>query len=334
MLVCILFATSVFSVQLKEEPFEITERDRLRAEELFRYPLRQDRSVIISMRWWNLDEQISHFLFGAGIAYALNRSILVEMRRYPLFQTQPKLQFQLNGITPEQINPPAFTRLRVAREFFCKSEVELEGNSSDPLLIRNFDDISSLYGNHFIAKRLKSLFGMHAGYFLLHHYVQLPEVFEEGEFLGVEIHSFETAKKAAHMQDPALITGNFSAAVETLRSVRVCAMSNDPRVVEKMEQIKVLPNDISGFAQLVRAKYFIGTYRSRMSNLVNMMRGRKGMMLNTDTGHILEMSNYQAGVLSPYEQNVEELEFTVNEKLRGCSDNIEELREVLHHFVL
>ena len=70
MLVCILFATSVFSVQFKEEPFEITERDRLRAEESFRYPLRQDRSVIISMRWWNLDEQILNFVF-RQIVYCL-----------------------------------------------------------------------------------------------------------------------------------------------------------------------------------------------------------------------------------------------------------------------
>lgn len=333
----VLLASFAFAIRLMDEPIEITEDDRRRAEETFRYPLRQDRSVIVSMRWWKLHEQMSHFLFGAALAYALNRSFQVEMRRYPLSSAQPALHFAIKDIPTHVTNPPSFTRLRVARELFCKSETELQANSSEPLLVRNFDDISSLYGNHFISQRLKSLFGMHAGYFLMHRYIELPETSGDTNFVGVEAQSFDSAKKAAHMRDPTLIAGNFSAAVARLTKdmhIPVRVMSNDSRIVELMQDVEPLSDDINGFAQLVAAKYFIGTYRSRLSNLINTMRGRKGLMLNTDTGNVLGMSNYQAGVLSPYEQNVEEFEFTVNEKLRSCQDNIDDLRDVLHHFVL
>lgn len=325
-------------LSLSEAPQEINETEIRRAEEVFRYPLREDASVIVSMRWSRLDEQISHFLFGAAIAYALNRSLKVEMRRYPLHKKQPEFQFRMKGIIPERVELKSFARLRVARELFCKTQKELEGNSSVPILIRNYDDISSLYGNHFIGGRLTELFGIHAGYFLLRHYIDLPEVKSGKGVLGVEVQSFDAAQKMGHMRNAKLLAANFSKAIESLTSgkknLKVHVMTNDTEILKHMKSLRQLPNNIEGFAKLVNAEYFLGTYRSKVSTLVNLMRGKKSLLLNTDNGNVLQMSNYQAGILSPFDQNVEEFEFTVNEKLRMCSDNLENLRTILHHFVL
>lgn len=324
-------------VSLSESLQEINETEIRRAEEVFRYPLREDASVIVSMRWWRLDEQISHFLFGAAIAYALNRSLKVEMRRYPLHKKQPEFKFRMKGIVPERVELKSFARLRVARELFCKTQKELEGNSSVPILIRNYDDISSLYGNHFIGGRLTELFGIHAGYFLLRHYIDLPEVNSGKGVLGVEIQSFDAAQTMGHMRNAKRLAANFTSAIESLtngKNLEVHVMTNNTKILKHMKSVGELPNNIEGFANLVNAEYFLGTYRSKLSTLVNLMRGKKSLLLNTDNGHVLEMSNYQAGILSPFDQNVEEFEFTVNEKLRMCNDNLENLRTILHHFVL
>jgi hypothetical protein len=140
-----------------------------------------------------------------------------------------------------------------------------------------------------------------------------------------------------HLRDPHLIAANFSSAIGPARA-NLLIVTNDTQIAallrNKIPSAQVLPEDARGLAGLVSASEFIGTYRSKLSVHVNTMRARRGSLVNTDTGDLLEMGNSQAGTLSPYMQDVEDVEFTVNERLRGCKDNIDDLRDVLRTFVL
>jgi hypothetical protein len=315
-----------------------------RASEAFRYPLNPDRHLIISMRWTSIEDQISHLIFGAALAYALNRTILVEMRRYPLSKPQPNFLFPFRNLTPALIDPPFFSRLRIDREFYCKSQTDFEPHSSPiPLLLRNFDDVSALYGNHFIGRRLRDLFGFHASFFLSHHFIDLSAVAPTSKrpIIGIDARSFVLSRRMPHLRKSSLIGANFTSAIHRIvnpLNYRIWLVTNATKIAafiqNKFEHVTVISDDGIGLAKLIAAKVFIGTYRSKLSLHVNSMRARPGWLLNTDNGDLLEMSNSQAGVLSPYVEDVEDIEFTVNERLRGCKDNIDDLRDVLQTFVL
>jgi hypothetical protein len=293
------------------------------------------------MRWTTLEDQVSHLLFGAALAYALNRSIRVEMRRYPLTKPQPQFLFEFRNVVPALIDPPAFSRLRISRELYCKSRADLETDApSIPILVRNFDDISALYGNHFVGRRLRELFGFHAALFLTHHLINLPAPAKTaGADIGVEAKSFVRSRRMKHLKESDLIAANFSQAISAAQAnARIVIVTNDTQIgyllQKKFPKAEVLFEDAQGLAELINAREFIGTYRSKLSVLVNTMRAKRGRLMNTDTGDLLEMGNSQAGMLSPYVQDVEDVEFTVNERLRGCRDNIDDLRDVLRTFVL
>jgi hypothetical protein len=307
-------------------------------------PLNPSSHVIISMRWAALEDQISHLIFGSALAYALNRSIKLEMRRYPLHKPQPPFLLKFRGLTPAPIDPPVFHRLRIARELYCKSQSDFEPDSpSVPILIRNFDDISALYGNHFVGRRLREMFGFHAALFLGHHFIDFS-AFSKGiqkNTIGVEAKSFVRSRRMKHLKDPILIAGNITKAIRQIpdsENARILLLTNDTQIVKHIQkafnQVEVLTEDWAGLARLIGAKHFVGTYRSKLSVHVNTFRARPGILVNTDTGDVLELSNSQAGILSPYLQDVEDVEFTVNERLRGCMDNIDDLRDVLQRFVL
>jgi hypothetical protein len=295
------------------------------------------------MRWTAIEDQLSHLIFGAALAYSLNRSLHLEIRRYPLAKPQPPLLLTLRDLAPRPTDPPTFMRLRIARELYCKSESDFRTDSpSIPILVRNFDDISALYGNHFVAGRLRDMFGLHAAFFLAHHLIDLPAAASAAKkTLGVEARSFTRSRRMAHLRDAALIIGNFTRAIQKVVNparYRIFVVTNDTVIgmglAKTLPNVEVLQDNMEGLATLVNAQVFIGTYRSKLSAAVNMMRGRAGWLLNTDTGDLMQMSNSQAGLLSPYIQDVEDVEFTVNERLRGCKDNIGDLREVLRNFVL
>jgi hypothetical protein len=252
------------------------------------------------------------------------------------------LLLALRDLSPRPTDPPTFLRLRIARELYCKSESDFRTDSpSIPILVRNFDDISALYGNHFVSGRLRDMFGFHAAFFLAHHLIRLPALVTKRRTLGVDARSFARSRRMAHLRNASLIAGNFTRAIQKVvnpAKFRIVVLTNDTAIAKRLEKelpnVEVLQEDMKGLAELVNADIFIGTYRSKLSTAVNMMRGTAGWLLNSDTGDLIHMSNSQAGLLSPYIQDVEDVEFTVNERLRGCRDNINELREVLRTFVL
>jgi hypothetical protein len=328
-------------IPLNSPDSELNESLIRRAAETFRYPLNPNSQLIISMRWTTLEDQLSHFIFGAALAFALNRSIRVEMRRYPLAGPQPDFFFALRGISMGLIDPPVFSRLRIARELYCKSQTDLETDlPSIPILVRNFDDISALYGNHFVGRRLRELFGFHAAFFIANRFVALPERSRKGT-VGVEVKSFVRSRRMKHLRDVDLIVANFTMAIGKIvdpAKERIVVVSNDTKIADRLKKswpnVEVMAEDARGLAELIGAREFIGTYRSKLATHVSTLRGRKGWLVNTDTGDLMEMGNSQAGILSPYIQDVEDVEFTVNERLRGCADNIDDLRDVLRTFVL
>jgi hypothetical protein len=320
---------------------EINESLILRAVEAFRYPLNPNRQLIISMRWTTLEEQISHFVFGAALAFALNRTIKIEMRRYPLSGPQPPFLFDFRDLVPARVDPLNFTRIRISREFYCKSAEDFE--TAAPIVVRNFDDISALYGNHFIGEKLRELFGFHAGFFLAHRFVNLSGYWKiaRRRRVGIEAKSFMGSRRMEHLKDGRLIASKFISAVHQIANpakYQIVVVTNDTTIAKEIRRnqttVKVMGEDCAGLARLIEAEKFIGTFRSKLSVHVNAMRAVPGWLLDTDTGKLLKMSNSQAGVLSPYVQDVEDSEFTLNERLRGCTDNIDDLRDVLQTFVL
>jgi sulfur transfer complex TusBCD TusB component (DsrH family) len=321
---------------------EINETEIRNAHRAFKLRLNPESHVIISMRWSSLEDQLGHFLFGAALAHCLNRSLLIEMRRYPLSNPQPPMLLKFRDLQVKLVDPPVFSRLRISREFYCKQEEDFRTDApSIPILIRNFDDMASLYGNHFLAKKLRSMFGYHAGYFLAHHYLNLSnEKLPWKSSLGVDARSFAAARRMKHLRDANLLAGNFSNVIKTLRkqNMGVYIMTNDTVMARGIGKIssdfKVSEDSWEAFTGLLQVNAFLGTYRSKLSYAVNMLRGVPGHMLNTDNGDLMEMSNSLAGLLSPYIQDVEDCEMTVNEKLRGCKDNIDDLREILTRFIL
>jgi hypothetical protein len=145
-----------------------------------------------------------------------------------------------------------------------------------------------------------------------------------------------------HLKEGKLIAGNFTRALASFKFKKVKVgydvMTNDSvvegAIKEMSKNVRILASSWKSFVNLVHCDVFVGTYRSKLSTAVNMLRAVRGYLLNTDTGDLMEMSNSQAGLLSPYVQDVEDCEFTVNERLRGCRDNIDDLREILQRFVL
>jgi hypothetical protein len=266
------------------------------------------------------------------------------MRRYPLSQQQPRFLLRFRDLKPKLFETETFSRLRISRELYCKTESDFRNESpSIPILLRNFDDISALYGNRFVSSRLVKLFGYHAALFLCHHFIDFSSFSESvpKASLGIEAHSFARARRMAHLRDAGQIVANFSRVLRQLvkpEQYKIYVMSNDTTITSQFRKqfpnVQIVTEDTNGLAALVHCSLFVGTYRSRLSNAVNMMRAVPGFLLNTDTGDLLNMSNSQAGVLSPFIQDVEDVEFTVNERLRGCKDNIQELRKVIDTFVL
>jgi hypothetical protein len=323
---------------------ELNESLIRRAAAAFSAPLDPASHVIVSMRWAALEDQLGHLIFGSALAYALNRSIKVEMRRYPLHRPQPAFLLKFRGLAPAPADPPDFQRLRIARELYCKSRADFETDApAVPILIRNFDDISALYGNHFVGGRLRELFGFHAALFLGHRLVDFSTFSKGtgGNTIGVEAKSFVRARRMKHLKDPILIAGNITKAIRSVPEsdkAKILLLTNDTQIAKfirsEFDHVEVLSEDFTGLGRLIGARHFVGTYRSKLSVHVNTLRARPGILVNTDTGDVLQLSNSQAGILSPYIQDVEDVEFTVNERLRGCKDNIDDLRDVLHRFVL
>lgn len=328
---------------------EISPKEVKKAYQTFSYPLDPNNSIIVSSRFSKLEEQFNHLIFGTALAYALNRSIKIEMRHYPLSEEQPQFHFQFQNLNePKLYDPDSFKRLRVARELFCKNESYFQTDSpSIPILVRNYDDISSLYGNHFIGTRLRSLFGIHAGYFLSNHFIKLDQnkalssSKDSDNVIGIDARTFEDVHRMKTLKNVKSIAQNFISFIEQIdpkKKSQILIVSNNNKLLNELQKklwnAETSTDDITGFTKLVGSKIFIGTYRSKFSQSVNMMRGVPGYLINTNTGDVINMSTSQTGVLQPYFQDVEDAEFTVNEKLRGCSDNIEDLRIVLDNFVL
>lgn len=323
---------------------EISPKEIKKAYQTFSYPLNPKSEIIVSSRFSNLEEQFNHFIFGTALAYALNRSIKLEMRHYPLSEEQPEFHFQFQNIDePKLQDPDSFKRIRVARELFCKNESYFQTDSpSIPILIRNYDDISSLYGNHFIGSRLRSLFGIHAAYFLSHHFIKLTKPkLSDTYVIGVDARTFDSVHRMKTLKDPKSIVKDFTSFLTKIdpdKKHKILIVSNNKNVLDGLQKslwnVEKCTDDINGFTKLVASKIFVGTYRSKFTQTVNLMRGVPGFLVNTNTGDVINMTTSQTGVLQPYFQDVEDAEFTVNEKLRGCQDNIEDLRIVLDNFVL
>ena len=337
---------------------EITIDEINKAYEAFKYPLNQDSFVIVSSRFESIEDQFHHFIFGTAIGYALNRSIKLEMRRYSESGEQPKWHLKFKNITGNDFNiglydTNNFMRLRVARELFCKNESYFQTDDpSIPILIRNFDDITTLYGNHFIGQRLRKLFGIHAVYFLAHHFLDklpLNYVSKESEnhqkVIGVEAYIFSNVYRMKALKDEQMIESHFINALERidpLKESKIVLFTNSKKLSKLLENsladykkdLIVLTDEERGFESLISVDFFIGTYRSKFSQAVNSIRGEAGILVNTNTGDIIPMSNSQTGTLQPFIQDIEDIPYTINEKLRGCEDNINELREILDVFVL
>ena len=64
----------------------------------FLKPLDPNSQIIISMRHQSLEAQLQHLVYGISLAYALNRSLIVEVRDYPLSKTQPKQRFNVSYV--------------------------------------------------------------------------------------------------------------------------------------------------------------------------------------------------------------------------------------------
>ena len=322
---------------------EITPEEIEAAYNTFSYPLNPKSYIIISSRFSTFEEQFNHFIFGSALAYALNRSIKIEMRHYPLSQPQPQFLFEFQNLNkPQLIDTDSYKRIRVARELFCKNESYFQTDSpSIPILIRNYDDITTLYGNHFLGQRLRKLFGFHSAYFLSNYFINLTHQTNDQYVIGINPINFNQVRKMTKMKNISLIVDNF---VKTVQKVdpesksQIVIVSNDQdlanQLKERLVNAVILENDIEGVSKLVAAKTFIGTYRSKFSQSINMMRGVPGYLVNTNSEDVIIMSNSQTGVLQPYYQDVEDVEFTINEKLRGCEDNIDDLRYILDNFIL
>lgn len=320
---------------------EITIDEINKAFNTFHSNLNPKSFLIISMRKETLEEQYSHFIFGAALAYALNRSIKIEMRNYPLSKAQPTFKFEFNGITPGLVEVEKFRRLRISREFYCKTEQELKGDPNIPILLRNYDEITTIYGNHFLSSRMKELFGMHAAYFLSNYYLKQNEVNVKADSIGIDARSFGSVRKNKFYKDPKKITKYFNQSIAALdkdKKLNIYIVSNNTQIATTLQSVlwnsKIVDDDATGFWTLVGCKTFVGTYRSRNSNAVQMTRGVAGYLVSTSFGECKQMSNSQSGILSPYLQNVEDVEYTTNEKIRGCRDNIDEIRELLDIFIL
>jgi hypothetical protein len=272
---------------------EINESMIRKAHEAMKAPRDPNSHVIISMRWNSLEEQLAHFIFGAGLAYALNRSIVVEMRHYPLTKEQPPIYLKFRDLNPELTDPPVFQRVRISREFYCKGESDFRTDSpSIPLLVRNFDDVTGLYGNHFIAQKLKERFGYHAGFFIAYRHLDLSGEKGWEKTIGVDARSFANVRRMKHLKEGKLIAGNFTRALANFKfnkgKVGYDVMTNDSVVEgairQKYKNVRVLSHSWKSFVDLVHCDVFVGTYRSKLSTAVNMLRAARGYLLNTDTG--------------------------------------------------
>jgi hypothetical protein len=115
-------------------------------------------SLIISNRFYSIEEQLQLFIFGASLAYALGRNITYETLHYPVNKPQPSSIKPINISSFQEYT--SFFRVRVARELTCKKLSYFP--SSIPLLVRNFETPILLYANHYLAPALKSKFGYDA----------------------------------------------------------------------------------------------------------------------------------------------------------------------------
>jgi len=298
---------------------------------------KRNGSVLISMRWESIADQIHHFLFGASIAYALDRSIVVEMKKYPLEMQQPTLKLPLIGVGTKVSPNSNFTRVNVVREFQCKNWEQIVGSDpSNVLIVRNYDPITSVYSNHVLSAILKEKFETHAPFFILRHHLK-PSIPKSDPYLAIDCQYFNT-RRMKSMSNITHIINLFGNLIKKSSYNRIIISTNNQHMQATLKNTfpdaEVLSESEESFWKLVGASSFIGTYRSKFSMAVSYARGVPNTLVDTLTSNIFLQSSYLSGVLSPYVQDIEDLDWTTNEKLRICDNNIDDLRDILNDYVL
>ena len=303
-------------------------------ESILNSALNPKREIVVSFRWNSFEQQFHHFIYGAALAYALNASFSLDMSLYPINMPQPPFLLKFKRPVTQTIgrNFSGFRRLRVARETYC-SDID----TSRPLLIRNYEQIYSLYSNHKIATRLRSMFGMDAAFHIAHSYLDVKDPQEDGSIF-IEASAME-ARKMKNIASPEKIAQTVANTIKQLNTTgkRIIIYTNKKTVQSSISRVvksAKFVNSINSINGAMTAETFVGTFRSQLANAINLIRGKSGYLMDTETQTVIKQRVYTAGILSPFKQDVEDTDVTINERLRPCADNYADLRGVISTFSL
>jgi len=329
----------LFIKALSIQPEEISDNEKELAKKTFQNNIGANGKLIISMRKNTVVEQYHHFIFGAALAYCLNRSIIVEMKHYPLTKEQPKFYFSILNQNNGLANYDLFYRFGINRETYCKNETELYHPYNTSILLRNYHQIFAIYGNHYLSHQIQQKFGMHAEYFLAHHYLKPPphafhfpdlEPQNSKPLLCVDIEVLNL-NGMPEMQNVTAIVNNFTSFIQQLNKddkYKVVIASGSQKVLSEIKKNENFKDNayINLDNEEIRASFlwevqnvdlFVGTFRSQYSSMISTLRGRSGYLVDTYAGRLIKQNNYQAGRVSPFKQNFEGDEWTLNNALRG-----------------
>ena len=336
-----------FSISLKQ--CEINESLRVKGFSAIdsydsQMKLQKMAPVIISMRWNSIEEQFHHFIFGASIAFALNRPIQIEMLKFPITGQQPQPFFDYTQFdAPGDYMSENYTRLRVDTYFPCRNKTDItKADSSRPILIRNYATIETVYSSHLLSPILYKSFEYRAAYFFSRRYLlknteQLEEQYKD--YVGVDINKYYIKNKDYLRPDRVFnIFRKYLNQHFDKRTTKFVFLTFDDSLFTTLIKSEyhsaiILTHDYRGFSTLCSCKMFVGTYRSDFSSAVSLSRDKPGFLIDYVYDNIIEQTTSLSGIVSPYIGSVEELPNLINSKLKGCKDNSEELQQVINTFV-
>ena len=301
--------------------------------------------VILSMRWSNLEKQFHHFIFGASIAFALNRTLQVEMLKYPVTNPQPEPYFDFSPFDkPGDYMSEKYARLRIDMYFPCKTKDQItKYDETRPILIRNYDIVTSLYSSHFLNPILYKNFEYRAAYFFARKYLlkntqHLEEVYKD--FIGVEISTYFIREKELKTVDHIFsIFQKYLNQLYDKKTTKYVFVTYNNTLFSKLIKKEypsaiILDPDYDGFSILCSCKTVVGTYRSDFTAAVSLSRDTPGYLIDYVTDNLITQSTSLSGIISPFNSKFDVLPNMVNMKLKGCKDNEDELQQVLNTFVL
>ena len=144
-----------------------------------------------------------------------------------------------------------------------------------------------------------------------------------------------------NIKNETFIFNSFKNAINFLdpnHTMKLLIITNSKKIKDlfKKEFLNIIieEENINFFWKIVGCDIFLGTYQSKLSISVTNLRGISGYYVDTNTGLLIKQSNYLSGLLSPFSQDIEDLDWTTNEKLRSCVNNFKELQKILEFFIL